>query len=115
MWSALTRPLVCVCVCARAPQDECNIYFYLEYLPGGELFTRIHSRKRDGRPIAMRTSHARFYMAELVCAFEFLHRYKVMYRDLKPENVILDADGHVRLVDMGFAVQVGTKSFSICG
>ena len=84
-------------------------------MPGGELFTRIHSRKRNGKPCAMRTSHARFYLAELVCAFEHLHSFKVMYRDLKPENVMIDGDGHVRLVDMGFAVQVVTRSFSICG
>ena len=49
---------------------------------------------------------SRFYIAEIVLAVEQLHTMGIIYRDLKPENVLLDKDGHIKLTDFGFAKQM---------
>tara|TARA_B110000305_G_C19191614_1_gene516870 strand:+ start:91 stop:309 length:219 start_codon:yes stop_codon:yes gene_type:complete len=69
----------------------------LEYLPGGELFKLIRNR------VMMTEVDSRFYIAEIVLAVEQLHNMGIIYRDLKPENVLLDKDGHIKLTDFGFA------------
>jgi serine/threonine protein kinase len=69
----------------------------LEYLPGGELFKLIRNR------VMMTEVDSRFYIAEIVLAVEQLHDMGIIYRDLKPENVLLDKDGHIKLTDFGFA------------
>jgi serine/threonine protein kinase len=66
---------------------------------------------------------ARFIMAEIICALEYVHSQNIVYRDLKPENVLLDAEGHIRLADFGLAKQhitsdgsnAGTKAQTFCG
>jgi serine/threonine protein kinase len=95
--------------------DERHLYFFLEYLPGGELFTRIHTAKRGPGKRGLKPSHARFYAAEVILALEYMHSWNVLYRDLKPENIMLDIEGHVRLVDLGFASQTVTRSYSVVG
>lgn len=69
----------------------------IDFLNGGELF--FHLRK-DTRFNEMRT---RFYAAEIILALECLHKNGIIYRDLKPENVILDQYGHLKLTDFGLS------------
>ena len=52
----------------------------------------------------------KFYFAEVLLAIEYLHSQNIVYRDLKPENLLLDASGHVRLIDFGFSKQLGKSS-----
>jgi len=80
-------------------QSARNLYLVMEYCPGGELFFHL---SRAGRFPEMR---CRFYAAEIVLAIEYLHTLGVIYRDLKPENVLIDADGHVKLSDFGLSKQ----------
>jgi serine/threonine protein kinase len=68
-----------------------------EYFNGGELFFHL---KANGR---FTEERARYYCAEIVLALECLHAHSIVYRDLKPENVLLDAEGHIRLVDFGLS------------
>ncbi|OAT10539.1 AGC/RSK protein kinase [Blastomyces gilchristii SLH14081] len=79
-------------------QDHEKLYLILEYAQGGELFTHLAMERMFTEEVAS------FYMAELVLALEHLHQnVGVVYRDLKPENCLLDADGHLLLTDFGLS------------
>ncbi|KAI9904905.1 hypothetical protein N3K66_001434 [Trichothecium roseum] len=79
-------------------QDHEKLYLILEYGQGGELFTHLNTEKMFPEPVAA------FYMAEMLLAISHLHRdLGVVYRDLKPENCLLDADGHLLLTDFGLS------------
>ena len=88
-------------------QDRLQVYFLFEYVPGGELFSRIPD---CGLP----PPSVLFYTSEIVLALSYLHSQGVLYRDLKPENVLLDSKGHVKLTDFGFAKET-ERSFTLCG
>jgi protein kinase A len=90
--------------------DRDFLYLLLDYVPGGELFSYLRRYRRFDEQTAQ------FYAAEIVLVLEYLHEAQggVAYRDLKPENLLIDAEGHVRLVDFGFAKRLGNnKSGSI--
>ncbi|PAV88988.1 hypothetical protein WR25_14947 [Diploscapter pachys] len=90
-------------------QDERNLYIIMEFLPGGELFSYL----RESRVFSNSTS--RFYAAEIVSALDYLHAHGIAYRDLKPENLMLTKDGHIKMVDFGFAKKLRDRSYTMCG
>ena len=90
-------------------QDNLNIYMLLSYVPGGELFTHL---RRAGR---FSPDVTRFYLATIVLALKYLHSFNIIYRDLKPENLLLDNRGYLRLTDFGFAKVVDDRTWTLCG
>lgn len=79
-------------------QDDEKLYLILEYAQGGELFTHLAQLRMFPEPVAA------FYMAEMVLALDHLHQQLgVVYRDLKPENCLLDSEGHLLLTDFGLS------------
>jgi len=58
---------------------------------------------------------AKFLAAEITLAFEFLHNKKIVYRDLKPENLLINSAGHVQITDFGFAKVVEDRTWTLCG
>ncbi|KAG2383554.1 hypothetical protein C9374_004225 [Naegleria lovaniensis] len=93
-------------------QTEEKLYLVLDYLPGGELF--FHLREETKFDV----ERAKFYAAQIVLAIEHLHKNDIIYRDLKPENVVLDADGYAVLTDFGLAkTSIGnnTPTYTFCG
>ncbi len=99
-----------VCKLFVALQDKHYMYFVLELLQGGELFT--HLRNRGKLP----EQSARFYAAIVVYAFSTIHAKRIAYRDLKPENLVMDNRGYVKLVDFGLAKQLlSGKTWTLCG
>ncbi|CAK4030519.1 related to kinase [Lecanosticta acicola] len=79
-------------------QDHEKLYLILEYAQGGELFTHLAMERMFTEEVAS------FYMAEMVLALEHLHQnVRVIYRDLKPENCLLDCEGHLLLTDFGLS------------
>jgi serine/threonine protein kinase len=91
-------------------QDSENIYLVMEAVLGGEMFTQLHRLNSFSEDIA------RFYAAEIVIALEYLHSRSVVYRDLKPENVLLGSDGHIKLIDFGFAKLLdNSRTYTMCG
>merc|ERR1719453_2164212 len=92
-----------------AMQDLKYIYFVLELLLGGELFTWLRKQGRFDEP------GAKFYSAQVVLGFQHMHQKKVAYRDLKPENLVLDRHGYLKIVDFGLAKVVDGKTWTLCG
>ncbi|KAK8840649.1 RAC-gamma serine/threonine-protein kinase [Tritrichomonas musculus] len=78
-------------------QTDTKVFIGLEYVPGGELFGRL---KEEGR---ISESRARLYAAEMLLGLAHLHKHGFIYRDMKPENILVDADGHLKITDFGFA------------
>jgi len=93
-------------------QTPKKLYFVLEYCQGGELFFHL---SRAGR---FSEGRCRFYSSEILLAIEYLHKLAIIYRDLKPENVLLDGGGHVKLTDFGLSkegIQDNFSAKSMCG
>ena len=93
-------------------QSDSKLFFVLEYCPGGELFfylSQIGRFKEDA---------ARFYASNILLALHHLHSQNILYRDLKPENVLVAADGYAKVADFGLSKENITghnDATSICG
>ncbi len=76
-------------------QDGENLYLAMEFLPGGDLMTRLI--KQD----IFSEAEARFYAAEMVMAVDQVHSLGYIHRDIKPDNILIDQSGHIKLTDFG--------------
>uniref|UniRef100_A0AAA9SK35 cGMP-dependent protein kinase n=8 Tax=Pecora TaxID=35500 RepID=A0AAA9SK35_BOVIN len=95
----------------RTFKDNKYVYMLLEACLGGELWSILRDRGSFDEPTS------KFCVACVTEAFDYLHRLGIIYRDLKPENLILDAEGYLKLVDFGFAKKIGSgqKTWTFCG
>ncbi|MDP2435383.1 MAG: protein kinase [archaeon] len=93
-------------------QSPSHIYLIMDYLPGGDLFFHLQKYK-GGFPKDV----VRLFVAEIILALEYLHACGIVYRDLKLENILLDADGHVCLTDFGLSKPLGDadRTETMCG
>ncbi len=106
--SELNHPFILTFHCAM--QDEHHVYFLLEVLLGGELFRTL---RQEGQ---FSESWSRFYAASVLLAFCQIHYRKIAYRDLKPENLVMDEQGYLKIVDFGLAKKLeGGKTWTLCG
>jgi protein-serine/threonine kinase len=81
-------------------------------MQGGELFYHLHKEKRFDN------EKAKFYIVEIILAIEYLHSRKILYRDLKPSNILVDKTGHIKLTDFGLSKILKSKkdkAYTICG
>lgn len=92
-------------------QDKESIFLALEFVNGGEMFT-VLQRQPNRRFSSVQT---RFFCAETIMAFEYLHNLDILHRDLKPENMLIDYRGHLKLTDFGFAKRVQLHTYTMCG
>lgn len=93
-------------------QTKNRLIFVMEYVNGGELFFHL-SKER-----VFSEDRSRFYAAEIILAVKYLHDNKVVYRDLKLENLLLDSDGHIKLTDFGLCkedITYGATTKTFCG
>ena len=89
--------------------DERYVYLLLELCLGGELFMYLR------KSLKFNEQQTRFYAASITLAFEHLHSKSIVYRDLKPENLMLDDVGFLKVVDFGLAKVVKGRTWTICG
>ncbi|KAJ3157321.1 camp-dependent protein kinase catalytic subunit [Geranomyces variabilis] len=90
-------------------QDSQHIFMIIDYMPGGDLFGQIQRLNNLDEPLA------RFYATEVAMALSYLHSENIVYRDLKPENVLIDVNGHAKLGDFGFAKVIDGPTKTFCG
>ena len=88
------RPSALPCVCVQTPK---KLFMVMDFVAGGDFFTLL---SREG---SVSEEQGRLFMAEIVLALDHLHKLGIVYRDLKPENVLLAEDGHIRLTDFGLS------------
>ena len=104
----LDHPFILNFHCAM--QDDKYIYFLLDVLLGGELFKCLRAETQFPE------EWSRFYAASVLLAFCQIHARKIAYRDLKPENLVMDSNGYLKMVDFGLAKKVeGGKTWTLCG
>uniref|UniRef100_A0A8C2D5U7 non-specific serine/threonine protein kinase n=1 Tax=Cyprinus carpio TaxID=7962 RepID=A0A8C2D5U7_CYPCA len=93
-------------------QTEGKLYLILDFLRGGDLFTRL------SKEVMFTEEDVKFYLAELALALDHLHSLGIIYRDLKPENILLDEEGHIKVTDFGLskeAIDHDKRAYSFCG
>uniref|UniRef100_A0A8C0GY39 non-specific serine/threonine protein kinase n=1 Tax=Chelonoidis abingdonii TaxID=106734 RepID=A0A8C0GY39_CHEAB len=76
-------------------QDKENLYFVMDYIPGGDMMSLLIRMEVFPEHLA------RFYIAELTLAIESVHKMGFIHRDIKPDNILIDLDGHIKLTDFG--------------
>ena len=85
-------------------QEDDYLYLVMEYLPGGDLMALLI--KKD----ILNENEAKFYISELILAIESIHKLDCIHRDIKPDNILIDSNGHIKLSDFGLA-KVSDKIF----
>ena len=85
-------------------QEDDYLYLVMEYLPGGDLMALLI--KKD----ILNENEAKFYISELILAIESIHKLDCIHRDIKPDNILIDSNGHIKLSDFGLA-KVSEKIF----
>ncbi|GCC36534.1 rhodopsin kinase GRK1 [Chiloscyllium punctatum] len=98
---------------AYAFQTKAELCLVMTIMNGGDL--RYHIYNVDENNPGFSEERACFYTAQIVCGMEHLHQSRIIYRDLKPENVLLDNEGHVRISDLGLAVELNDDQTKIKG
>jgi len=89
--------------------DSEHIHLLLEYVPGGELFGRLRESGRFSEKLTM------FYAANIILALDYLHSHGIIFRDVKPENILVCSNGYLKIADFGFAKEIDSKTWSVCG
>lgn len=93
-------------------QDETTLYMLMEVIQGGEFFAFLQGKER-----ALSEQEAKFYAGCVILGLEYMHDRGIAWRDLKPENLLLDTAGYLKITDFGFAKRIppGTRSYTLCG
>jgi len=94
-------------------QTTSKLYFILDYVNGGELFFHLQNQKKFD------PERVKFYCAEIVLGLKYLHEKGILYRDLKPENVLLTSEGHICMTDFGISKEglkaADDRTATFCG
>ncbi|KAL3789496.1 hypothetical protein HJC23_009732 [Cyclotella cryptica] len=103
----LSHPNILAVHCAM--QDSKYIYFLVDLLPGGELMNLLEHKG------TFPEDWVQFYSASVLLAYGELHAQRIVYRDLKPENLVLDNDGYCVVIDFGLAKRCVGPTYTLCG
>lgn len=86
-----------------------ELYFVMELCSAGELFYHLSNVNK------LTEAEARYYVLQVLEALDYLHDNNIIYRDLKPENCLIDSRGDLKLADFGLSKKTKTKTYSFCG
>ena len=111
-----------ICNLYATLQDDQNLYFIQEYIHGGDLWNFLYENnnnnnytvtKWNGLPITFIT----FYISNILVILEYIHNKEVVFRDIKPENFLIDNDGYLKITDFGSAKKICgyNKTYTLCG
>jgi serine/threonine protein kinase len=92
-------------------QDADSIQMLIKLVQGGELYSIMKRHRKQILP----ERDAKFYASGILEGLSYMHSRDILYRDLKPENVLIDKTGYTVIVDLGFAKHVPDKTFTLCG
>ena len=104
---ALDHPFILKLV--KNYEDTNNIYLLTEYVRGLDLFDLMRILN------SITENDSKFYVACIILILEYLHERKIIYRDLKPENVRIDEDGYPKLIDFGTSKAISGRTYTIIG
>jgi len=92
-------------------QSRTKLYFVMDYCSGGDFFGFLKIKRK------FTENEARFYAAEIAMALDCLHQHNIVYRDLKPENMLLDQTGHIKMTDFGLSKNLNSENLmkTFCG
>lgn len=104
-------------------QDINSLYILLELIPGGDMWSILYDEahhtqfSNPSKFGGIEVNMAKFYFCNILCAISYLHSNDIIYRDLKPENLVMDRTGYLKLVDFGSAKSLTSNSLTntICG
>lgn len=108
--SIVDHPFIVKLFCSFQTKDK--LFLILDYCPGGDLSEYINNEGRFSE------DRAKVYLCEIILAIEDLHKKDIIFRDLKPDNIVLDSEGHALLTDFGLSKEgICDKSYakSFCG
>eukprot|EP00026_Physarum_polycephalum_P005477 Phypoly_transcript_05512.p1 GENE.Phypoly_transcript_05512~~Phypoly_transcript_05512.p1 ORF type:complete len:524 (+),score=71.60 Phypoly_transcript_05512:93-1664(+) len=104
---SVTHPFIVKLFCTfKSP--SC-LFFLMEFVAGGELFNYIRAESQ------FTNETTKLVAAEIILALQYLHNQDIIYRDIKPENLLVDHHGHLKLTDFGFAKHIDDRTNSLCG
>jgi CRP-like cAMP-binding protein len=112
--STLQHPFIVDLIDSKETDTES--YMLMTLCTGGELWNVIHKFHNDGTwESGVKEADAKFYALIIADTVAYMHRKNVLFRDLKPENVLIDEDGYPNIIDFGFAKITTEKTFTLCG
>ena len=85
-------------------QDRENLYLLMDYIDGGDLRYHIGRRRR------FHEREAKFFIANMIMGLEYLHKNNIIHRDMKPENLVFDSDGYLRITDLGISREIRAEN-----
>jgi serine/threonine protein kinase len=90
-------------------QDRSCVYMMQEFINGGEFLMLLKQKT------ALDIPSAKFFAAQMVLALEHMHKNNIIYRDLKPENMLIDRAGYLKIIDFGLSKKITKRTYTICG
>jgi len=105
---ALTNPFIVNLAYHMKNNSYC--FMVMEFITGGEMFDLLQD---NGGPLSL--EDVQFYMSNVILGFEYLQECNIVYRDLKPENVLLAGDGYAKIADFGLSKRVDGMTYTLCG
>jgi len=105
--ASISHPLIVILY--RTFQDPHCVHMLLEYINGGEVFSHLRNAGRFSKEFT------KFYTGQIVLVLQHLHDKNIVYRDLKPENLLIASNGYLKITDFGFAKLLTEDTWTLCG